>query len=438
MMRLRRFTANIVIPQAPLLWSDPATWGGAVPTTGDVTIPAGRIVILDIVAPATLGCIIIPKGATLQLASTGTIGFAGIDCIQVFGRFLGGSAGTPLTNPITITLNGVDPVWPTRHAYPTMLTNDTGMHRGVMVMAGGVMALYGYAPTPYTQLNATAAAAATALTTAVATGWKAGDEIAISPTGHWNQNKRTEKFTLGVDAVGTAITTTTGLGFDRWGQMMYPISVAPYTSTTQSTWSHGTGGGQATQIDQRAYVINMTRNLKINAANDAYWTGATATGVIVGATLTVSGLTQGALAVGQAITGTGTIQSTSVQGSISGTALTLGTSSTLYAGQRMVGNGIVVGTTIVSGSGTAYVVSVSQTAASTLIAFEGTTITALGSGTGGNGTYTVNINNAVPSFALTAQGFPVRAVQPLGGRGLAQTRRCGAADRAAARAQANI
>jgi hypothetical protein len=313
-----------------------------VPTTGDVTIPAGKTVVLDVTASASLSCIIIPAGTTLKLATTGTIGFPGIECIQVEGSFLGGTADSPLTNPVNITLNGVDPLWPTLSAYPTMVNNDTGMYRGIMVMSGGVMKLYGASPTPYTQLNATASSGATSLTTAVSTGWTAGDEIAISPTGYYNASKRTELKVLNTNASGTSLALTSGIGFDRWGQMMYPIDASPYVSTTAGTWTNG-AAGQPTQIDQRAYILNLTRNLKINGANDALWTGATFNASFSGTTMTAAAPSVGTLAVGQEITGTGITT--------------------------------------------------------------GTYIAALGTGTGGAGTYTMSVSNGtLSSRAITALG----------------------------------
>jgi hypothetical protein len=53
-----------------------------------------------------------------------------------------------------------------------------------------------------------------------------------------------------------------------------------------------------------------------------------------------------------------------VTGSISGTTLTLSTSATLPVGAVLTGTGITANTTIVSGSGTSYQVSISQTRSS--------------------------------------------------------------------------
>jgi microcystin-dependent protein len=136
---------------------------------------------------------------------------------------------------------------------------------------------------------------------------------------------------------------------------------------------------------------------------------------------------------------TGTINgATSTASSISTTTLTVGgtVTGTFAVGQTISGTGVTAGTTITAlGTGTGgagtYTVSVSQTVSSTAITASGTTLTvsavgsgtllvgqvltgtgitadtriiALGTGTGGVGTYTVNISQTVAS--TTVSGNP--------------------------------
>lgn len=136
---------------------------------------------------------------------------------------------------------------------------------------------------------------------------------------------------------------------------------------------------------------------------------------------------------------TGSVSANTVTGSIAGAVLTVSVVSAgvLVPGQTLAGTGINVATTIVSQtSGTAggagvYAVSVEQTVASTTITASGgcltvtavtsgtlavgqtisgtgvttgTTITNLGTGTGGTGKYAVSISQTASSTTVTASG----------------------------------
>ncbi len=88
------------------LWSDAATWGGAVPGDGaEVVIPADTTVVLDINTA--------PLGA---LRIEGTLRFAATDVelsaasILVHGALLIGSVEAPHINRATITLTGAPAV----------------------------------------------------------------------------------------------------------------------------------------------------------------------------------------------------------------------------------------------------------------------------------------------------------------------------------------
>jgi hypothetical protein len=163
-------------------------------------------------------------------------------------------------------------------------------------------------------------------------------------------------------------------------------------------------GASSSAISQTAYTNNSTGAVQFGSN----WTGASVTGsiaanvvtgAIAGQVLTVSAVTSGTLAVGQTISGTGITSGTTI------TALGTGT----------------------GGTGT-YTVSVSQTAASTTVTASGgtLTVTAVASGTlglgdalsgtgvttgtaisgfltgtGGTGTYLVNISQTAASTTIT-------------------------------------
>jgi hypothetical protein len=168
-----------------------------------------------------------------------------------------------------------------------------------------------------------------------------------------------------------------------------------------------------TDNGQNVYIVDGSYRYtwRISAPNSAVFTGS-----ISGTTLTVSSVTSGTIAVGQALFGIGVTQETVitalgtgsggvgtytinishsiasermnsatagaiVTASTSGTTLTVSavTSGTLYVGQTIQGAGVLTGTII----------------------------TALGTGTGGTGTYTINKSQTVSSETMYGLNFTV-------------------------------
>jgi hypothetical protein len=113
-----------------------------------------------------------------------------------------GTSGTPM--PITSTAS-------------LEFSVATNVDSGLEIHNGGTFTAYGspYRTVRRCYLNADATAGATTITTDVATGAKAGDTIAIAPTGR--TMAQGEFFTLGVDAVGTTITLPSGLLYSHSG-----------------------------------------------------------------------------------------------------------------------------------------------------------------------------------------------------------------------------
>jgi hypothetical protein len=236
-------------------WSDPATWGGVKPAAGSaVLIPAGERIILDENTPALGGLTIL-----------GTLEFDRRDLtltarwIMVHGRLEVGTEAAPFAQSAVITLTGDNPA-----------ENVMGMGtRGLMVM-GGVLDLHGVAPpVAWTRLADHAPAGATTITVAgSAPGWRAGDEIVIAPTDFYEGASETERVT--VQAVnGTQITLATPLAAPRWGRLQHVtsagMSLTPDASVTPPSPS------TPMVLDERAEVGNLTRNLVIQAPDDALW-----------------------------------------------------------------------------------------------------------------------------------------------------------------------
>jgi hypothetical protein len=130
--------------------------------------------------------------------------------------------------------------------------------------------------------------------------------------------------------------------------------------------------------------------------------GAGASGTIVNVTAITSGvITTGMVLTGTGVSGTitGFVPSSTFTGSISGTTLTSGTvtEGAIAIGQIISGTGVTAGTIIVSGSGTSWVVSASQTVTSTTISGVG--------GTGGTGTYITNTALNLTSTTITGTRY---------------------------------
>lgn len=252
-------------------WSNPATWGGSVPSaTEAVTIRSGQLVILD--TAAVCASLNIQGKLTADLTKNISL-ITGNIVIGPTGTLEIGTEARPFPNiyKATITLNGAEASRVTRTVGGTPLgffNNGTG--RSLIVQPGGVLSLIGQAPTvKRTKLNATVSSGASTFTLADNTGWKAGDEIAIGTTDFFAV-QTPDKLTLASDASGASITTTRGISSARWGTLQYVtdsgMSLAPGVLTNPPATA-------PTVLDERAFVINLTRNIVIQGANDSAWTG---------------------------------------------------------------------------------------------------------------------------------------------------------------------
>lgn len=159
-------------------WSDPATWGGAVPPANAVVvIPAGKTVILDGATPPLRG---------LQVRGTLVAGDNDVSITSDYvfvdgGRLQIGSADRPYLYSATVTLTGAS-------AAENPGTPGFG-NKGLAVM-GGTLELHGRpVARSWTKLDGgDVAAGATQIRLAEAPGWRAGDQIVIA-TSTFNQNE---------------------------------------------------------------------------------------------------------------------------------------------------------------------------------------------------------------------------------------------------------
>ncbi len=258
-------TGNSLPADCPdcLLWSDPATWGGSIPIVGqDVVIPSDRHVLLDIDTPA-LG----------SLSIDGELHFARrdlsltADWIMVHGTLAVGSTSNPFQQQAIITLTADDP-----------MQSAMGMGtRGIMVMGGGVLSLHGAPPAvAWTKIGEYLDAGETDMTLSEQVGWSAGDQVVLAPTDFHTFTPTanlavTERLTLAADSNGDTITTTEGPAVARWGVLQYPtssgMSLVPDASITLPPAMAGT----PMVLDERGEIGNLTRNVVVQAPDDALW-----------------------------------------------------------------------------------------------------------------------------------------------------------------------
>ena len=154
-------------------WSDPATWGGKVPTEVDEAV-VDQPILLDVDARVA-GVRIDPEGAV------------------VFDP----AASRTLTSDRNILVSGVIKAHPANpdvvHTIQFVEVDESGFEGGhtetpfdtdvgLWVISAGAIDLQGTRKTAWTNLTGAAEAGATTISVDVADGWRPGDEIVITPT----------------------------------------------------------------------------------------------------------------------------------------------------------------------------------------------------------------------------------------------------------------
>ncbi|GMG84204.1 hypothetical protein LNKW23_34180 [Paralimibaculum aggregatum] len=250
-------------------WSDPATWGGALPGPGDVVvIEAGRTVLLDTdVALAGLmvhGTLVAEDSRDLALATDWMMVMDG-------GDFIVGTADAPFVHEFTLTLTG-DPEdrtdWASLHddhadacpvtggvckcALAALEADETGF---LMAMGeGSTIALHSAdaAKTDWTRLAATVEAGSRMLRLEADAGWEVGDAIVIASTDFDMEQAETATIAA-ISADGTRIELDRALAHMHFGALQ--------------TYADGS------LLDTRAEVGLLSRNIVIRGDEDAHLDG---------------------------------------------------------------------------------------------------------------------------------------------------------------------
>ena len=210
------------------LWSDPASWpDNKVPAAGEqVTIASGKDVILDVSPPALGGMTISGKltfadNADLELST---------EWIMLHGELQIGTEAKPHTHKATITLTNNVP------DEQMMGMGD----RGIM-LSGGTLNLHGDRSNSWTKLADTAEAGSTSIEVLNASQWKAGDEIVLASTDF--DPRQAERRTITAIS-GNTLTLDKPLDYMHFGEITFGV-------------------------DERGEVGMLTRNIKVQASEDA-------------------------------------------------------------------------------------------------------------------------------------------------------------------------
>jgi cell migration-inducing and hyaluronan-binding protein len=210
-------------------WSDPASWpDGKVPRAGDaVTIARDMMVVLDVDPPALRSLTIDGK---LSFADDRDIGLETEWIYLRGGELQIGSEAKPYTRTATITLTDT---------VPDENINTMG-DRGIMLM-GGTLNLHGDREHTWSKLAETAQAGSSRIEVLDASGWRQGDEIVLASTDF--DPRQAEKRTVAAIR-GNVITLDRALDYMHFGKITFGV-------------------------DERGEVGLLTRNIRIQASDDA-------------------------------------------------------------------------------------------------------------------------------------------------------------------------
>jgi len=183
----------------------------------------------------------------------------------------------------------------------------------------------------------------------------------------WGNNTTASGFYCSASGNGNAalgVASYIGGGSANNVNSPYSTVVAGYTNTSAGYFNF-IGGGFTNSGTSASAVTTNTTTIAVSAGTTFYLSSANAN-IKAGQLITGTGISSYTYATSTVTTGTPAVMNTST---ISGTTLTVGSlsSGTIVAGQVLTGTGVTAGTYIVSGSGLSWVVSVSQTVASTTI-----------------------------------------------------------------------
>jgi hypothetical protein len=221
-------------------WSDPATWGGAIPSSIDMpSISSGHTILMDV--NTSLAGLYISPSAVLAFPSNASITLQSTKNIVVEGQLQMKPAAANFIHTIRfINVKEVDFVG----GGMSVLDTDTGL----WVMGAGQLELVGTPKTSWTRVTADVVSGTKILQLEDATGWLQGDEICIAPTeSPLNAASFTSSFEERVVAGVQGSTITINTNTSKSHPMVNSLWTAEVMNLTRNVRIEGTTSG-ATHI----------------------------------------------------------------------------------------------------------------------------------------------------------------------------------------------
>ena len=163
--------------------------------------------------------------------------------IRVKGNFKAGNSAVPFPNKLLIKING--------EKGDGQIQIDSLERGNKLIAVTGLLSLYGKSPiTDQTRLIATVTPGSTTMTVKASSDWEVGDELVIGPS--FTNHDETEYVTI-TEKNSNSITFTPPLNYTHYG-------------ASNLTVYNGFG-----EIDARAAVGHLTRNIKIVSGGDTSW-----------------------------------------------------------------------------------------------------------------------------------------------------------------------
>jgi hypothetical protein len=242
-----------------LRWTDPNAWylGDGVTTapsapvaTDDVSIPAGRTIVIQNTIPKA--GTIVAEGELLVDNLNAALEARAIIVMGTGGRFEVGREELPFAQSFTLTLKGGNA------ATENIVGAGTNL---LMAMGGGSVDLHGASRQSWTKLAASAAVGATSIQVAgtpIALGWAVGDQIVVAPTARINPAQSPDLPIAQCEVrTVTSVTTVganTALGLNAALTYAHTGAVKTYANVPT---------GVPAAVDERAAVGLLTHNVKL-------------------------------------------------------------------------------------------------------------------------------------------------------------------------------
>ena len=309
--------------------------GGPITSTGTVTLGG----TLDLSSPPTIGNTAPNTGKFTSLQVTGNT-----------------TLGTASTTYVTITGDA---------SYP-MIQATGGTNTPLVLSPLGTGALQAQkTDSTATGGNARGANAVDWQTSRSAASQVAGSSYSVIGGGQNNRSAFGGTVAGGTTNNAVGNFAFIGGGAGNTANLQDYCVVAGGNTNTAAGYYNFIGGGYTNSGTSGSTVTTQATTISVTAGT-TFYLSATNANIKVGQYITGTGVTGQTYATSTVTTGTPAVMNTST---ISGTTLTVGSlaSGTIIAGMVLTGTGVTAGTYIVSGAGSTWTVSTSQTVTSTTI-----------------------------------------------------------------------